>query len=128
MIHAIGSDLVDLERIRGILATDPERFMKRILTDAERRYCERLADPAGAIGARFAAKEAVMKCLGTGWAQGLSWREIEVVRDEHGAPSIRLSGRAAEIAEKLGIVRILVSLSHTPDHSLAMAVADTSER
>lgn len=128
MIHAIGSDLVDLERIRVILETESERFLNRILTDGERRYCERFADPAGPVGARFAAKEAVMKCLGTGWAQGLSWQDIEVLRNEHGAPSIRLSGRAAEIAEKLGIVRILISLSHTPDHSLAMAVADTSER
>ncbi len=124
MIHAIGTDLVDLDRIRRILESEPDRFLQRILTGTERGYCESLGDPAGAVGARFAAKEAVMKCLGTGWSQGLSWREIEVVRDPEGAPSIRLTGRAAEIAENLGIERIFISLSHTPDHSLAMAVAE----
>ncbi|MBL9001902.1 MAG: holo-ACP synthase [Phycisphaerae bacterium] len=119
-MHTIahGVDIVEVARIRAMLKAHPRRFVARVFTEHEsarsagRRRAEHLA-------ARFAAKEAVMKALGTGLTGGIAWTEIEVVTLPSGAPSLRLSGRAAEIARGLGIRAWLVSLSHV--ESLAMA-------
>lgn len=124
MIVATGVDLVELPRIEKMLAEHGDRFLNRVLTAAEAEYCTSQARPATSLGARFAAKEAVMKCLGSGLTEGVAFRQIEVIRNDAGAVGIRLSGRAADLAQRLGIARVHVSLSHTAAHAVAMAVAE----
>ena len=119
-VVAVGVDLADVTRIRAVLARDPERFARRVLTDAERDYCFARPDPAPHIAARFAAKEAVIKCLGG----GCGLRDIAVVRALSGAPSITLTGRAAARA---GTHRVLVSLSHLENIAASFAVLVESE-
>lgn len=113
----IGIDLVEVPRIRDLLAKHGQRFKERTFTAGEISYCDACADPAMHYAARFAAKEAVAKALGTGlWAEGVVWTDIEVVRDEHGKPSIVLHG-AAKVQAKAATC--LISLTHTRE--LAMA-------
>jgi len=119
-VRAVGVDLADVDRIRAAFQRDPERFSRRVLTDAERTYCLSRPDPAPHIAARFAAKEAVIKCLGG----GCGFKDIEVVRALTGFPSIALSGRAAKRA---GDCKVLVSLSHLPNLATAFAVLVTPE-
>ena len=114
-VVAVGVDLVDVGRVRVALVRHPHRFAARVLTPSEADYCLSRPDPAPHVAARFAAKEAVIKCLGGGCALN----EIEVVRALSGSPSITLSGRAAERA---GGCTILVSLSHLTDLAAAFAV------
>lgn len=119
-----GIDLVMNKRIAALLDEHPERFVERCFTRGERDYCE-----AGAkrriehYAARFAAKEAVLKALGTGWVKGIAWTDVEVVRRPSGEPELRICGRAGEIAEEKGIVRWLISLSHTQEYAMASAIA-----
>lgn len=123
MIVAIGTDLVAIARFERVLQERPERFVTRVFTESERSYCESKPNPAESYAARFAAKEAILKCLGTGWARGLGFQDIEVVRDELGAVAATLHGVAAERAKELGIAQVHVSISHAEDHALAFAVA-----
>ena len=123
MIVSLGNDLVQLSELRAVLERRGERFLDRILTSAEKAYCQRKHAMLESVAARFAAKEAVMKCLGTGWSQGVSWREIEVVRERGGPPRIALHGRTAEVARQRGIGRILITLTHTGDYAEAVALA-----
>src|SRR5262245_27259386 len=123
MIVSLGNDLVQLSELRAVMERRGERFLDRILTPAEKAYCQRKRTMVESLAARFAAKEAVMKCLGTGWTQGVSWREIEVVRERGGAPRIALHGRTAEVARSRGIGRILITLTHTGDYAQAVALA-----
>jgi holo-[acyl-carrier protein] synthase len=127
MIHAIGTDLIEIERIQTVFERTGERFLKRILTEAEREYCMGKTQPGPSLAARFAAKEAVMKCLGTGWTQGVIFRDIEVTRTKTGAPGIELHGRSGEIAAEQGITSWHLSLSHSLGHALAMVVAEREE-
>lgn len=120
MILGIGIDLVDLERLRGVIARHGDRFVGRILTGAERAFCEAHVDQAPHVGARFAAKEAAVKALGTGVAEGISWRDIEIVRAGNGAPSLELHGPARQAADRRGVRNIHVSLTH--DRTTAAAV------
>lgn len=124
-VIAHGVDLVDVERIRRSLDEHGERFQSRCFTKAEADYCASARPPRDAerFAARFAAKEAALKTLGTGWADGIAWTDVEVVLAPSGAPSIRLGGKAKEIAERLGIAELLVSLSHTPTHAMASVIA-----
>jgi holo-[acyl-carrier protein] synthase len=119
-VVSVGVDIADVERIRAAFARDPERFARRVLTDAEREYCLSRPDPAPHIAARFAAKEAVIKCLGG----GCGLRDIEVVRALTGFPSIALTGRAAHRA---GSCSVLISLSHLPNLATAFAVLVAGE-
>ncbi len=114
-VVAVGVDLVDVGRVRVALARHPRRFAARVLSPSEAAYCLTRPDPAPHVAARFAAKEAVIKCLGGGCAL----KEIEVVRALSGSPSITLTGRAAERA---GRCAVLVSLSHLADLAAAFAV------
>ena len=108
-----GVDIVETARIAKMLADHPERFLERCFTAGERTYCDRnTVRRAEHYGARFAAKEAVLKALGTGWAGGIAWTDIEVTRAESGEPGIRLTGEAGRIAHSKGIRRWIVSLSH----------------
>lgn len=120
---AVGIDLVDVTRVRDLLQKHGTRFEERTFTATEREYCRHCADPAMHYAARFAAKEAVAKALGTGFAEGVSWTEIEVRRAANGTPSIALEGGAAKKAKSLGIKRWLLSLTHTKDMAGASVVA-----
>lgn len=123
MIVAIGVDLVEIPRIAALWQKSGEAFLDRIYTAAERTYCLGRSHPEQALAARFAAKEAVMKCLGTGWGQGVQFNNIEVVRQPSGAVAVDLHGRAAVVAEDRGIRRVLLTLSHTDGLAQAFAVA-----
>ena len=124
MIVATGVDLVELARIQALLERQGERFLARIYTEAERAYCSPRPAAAASFAARFAAKEAVMKCLAAGWLDGVAFRQIEVVRQPHGAVGVALHGHAQELARARGIARIHLSLSHTDRQAIAFAVAE----
>ncbi|MEM1210454.1 MAG: holo-ACP synthase [Planctomycetota bacterium] len=120
-----GVDLVDTARIARLIERHGERFLGRVFTDAERDYCERDAKRRiEKLAARFAAKEAVLKAMGTGLTQGIAWTEVEVVRDPLGQPGVRLDGAAAAQAEKRGLARWSLSLSHSAGLAVASAVAE----
>ncbi len=124
MIVGIGVDSVSIERLAATWRRTGERFARRILTDDEFAYCSSRHRPAESLAARFCAKEATMKCLGTGWTDGIGFRQIEVRRDENGAVRIELHGAAAARAAALGIRRMHVSLTHTEDTATAFVVAE----
>lgn len=122
-VLAVGIDLVAVARIERMLERNGDRALQRLLTDAEREYCLGMAVPARHVAARVAAKEAVYKALqGTEDARGIGWREIEVVRDWDGRPTVRLSGRAQLRFETMGATGVLLSLTHTDDIAAAMAL------
>ncbi len=123
-VIAHGVDLVEIPRIQAMLLQHGKRFTGRCFTAAEQAYAEtgqRMR--AQRYAARFACKEAVLKALGTGWREGISWRDVEVRHNALGQPQIALSGRCAEVASRLGIDRWHVSLSHTPAHAIASVIA-----
>lgn len=127
MIVGIGVDLAEVDRIRDALErTDTgQRFRERVFTAGEQQYCERRRRKYESYAARFAAKEAVMKALGRGWGAEIGWSEIEVVRERGGRPSIRLRGKTAAYAERLGVRRISLALTHTAETAMAQAVAES---
>jgi len=118
-VLAVGVDLVELARIQWIVDRFGDRFLERVYTSEERRYC---AGRIPQLAARFAAKEAISKTLGTG-VQGLRWSEMEIVVGEHGRPEVRLHGAALERAQTLGLQEFAVSLSHSRGHAIAFVVA-----
>ena len=122
-IIALGLDLTEVSRIRDIMERHGDRFKERTFSAAERAYCDKNADPAMHYAARFAAKEAVAKALGTGFAEGVGWNDIEVLRAESGQPSIALHAGAALRAKELGITQVLVTLTHTKETAAASVVA-----
>ena len=117
--HEVGVDLVDIDRIVKVLGRYPERFRRRVLTDAEDRYCR---DRPERIAGRWAAKEAVSKVLGLG-VRGVGWREIEVLPNWAGQPQVTLHDRAAARAARLGLEDVTVSISHERNMAVAVAVA-----
>lgn len=124
MIVGIGVDIVEVDRIRRIVARHGERFVRRVFTDQEVAYCRRCAHPEQRFATRFAAKEAVLKALGVGWRKGTSFRDVEVRTNELGAPTVELSGRSLQIGRDLGVRRMLVSLSHGKVYAVAQVVAE----
>ena len=122
----LGIDIVDIARMQGILERTPS-FARRVYSPAECAYCDAKANPAAHYATRFAAKEAVMKALGTGFRDGVGVRDIEVVRDKLGKPSAVLSGRAAELARELGVRSLSISLSYTHAEAVACAMAITDD-
>jgi holo-[acyl-carrier protein] synthase len=120
MITGIGIDLVENARIRGSLERFGDRFLSRIYTEAEKEYCNKSASPAIHFAARFAAKEAAFKALGTGWSAGVKWKDIEVKRLPSGKPELHLHGEALAIATSQGATRFHVSLTH--DQLISSAV------
>lgn len=124
MIVATGVDVLEIARMQRLLARGAERFFARVFTPDELAYCRSKSDPAASFAARFCAKEAVMKCLGTGWAEGIGFADIEVVRDERGAVRVRLHRAAAERARTLRIATVHLSLSHSEHTAIAFAVAE----
>ena len=126
MILGVGVDVCDVERIRRALeASTGARFRDRVFTAAEQAYCEaRRRGRFASYAARFAAKEAGMKALGTGWGQGVGWRDFEVVRVAGEAPRLVLHGKAEELARRRGMRRWLLALSHTDASALASVVVE----
>ena len=120
MILGIGTDLAEVDRIRTAIQRFGGRFTNRIYTPAEAAYAERKANRYERYAARFAAKEAGMKAIGTGWSDGIRWQDFEVANLPSGKPTLRLHGRAREIADEMGVHEISLSLTHTA--SVAMAV------
>ncbi|HCV27475.1 MAG TPA: holo-ACP synthase [Dehalococcoidia bacterium] len=118
----VGVDIIEIERIGLTFSRYPKRFLEKIYTPEEQAYCRGRAQQ---LASRFAAKEAVMKALGTG-VRGVSWRDIEVQRKRGHAPEIVLHHRAKARAEKMGIVRIAISLSHSREFAVASVVAETA--
>ncbi len=124
MIIGSGIDLVEIARIRQSMERYGPRFLNRVFTTSEQAYCMRKRNAAESLAARFAAKEAAAKALGTGISRGVNWLEIEVVREPGGRPSIRFHGRAAEFATRLGVVHAALSLTHTSNLSMASVVLE----
>ena len=125
MIAGVGIDMVPIERLWTLLARRGDRGMRRLFTPAESARCRASRHPPESFAARFAAKEAFFKALGTGWGRGGRWTDVEVVSSPAGAPTIRLSGRAARIADERGIVRVHLSLTHSGDTAAAVVVLET---
>ena len=122
MIRGIGTDLVLLQRIEAVLARKGERFAQRILTPAELARFRGHSQPARYLAKRYAAKEAILKALGTGLAKGMSWQHMQIDNDQHGAPVVMLSGAALERLEQGGGGRMLLSLSDEREQALAFAL------
>jgi holo-[acyl-carrier protein] synthase len=127
VIVGIGVDLAEVDRIRDALERPATgaRFRQRVFTVGEQAYCERRRGRYESYAARFAAKEATMKALGRGWSAEVGWTDIEVVRERGGRPTIRLHGRAAEFAKRLGVARLHLALTHTADTAMAEVVAES---
>jgi holo-[acyl-carrier protein] synthase len=118
MEYAVGIDVIEIDRVKRVLARHPERFLSRVYTPEEVAYCRgRVSE----LAARFAAKEAVMKALGTG-ARGLAWREIEILPNQRGKPLVYLHGLARERAQRIGLRGVDISLTHSRDLAIAAVV------
>lgn len=117
-----GIDLVEVSRIAEMLDRHGHRFLERVFTEGERAYAETSKRRAEHLAARFAAKEATLKALGTGWRNGIAWTDVEVVSLPSGQPELRVHGRALELARELGVERWLVSLSHTGTQAMASVI------
>lgn len=121
-IVGIGLDLVKVDRVRALAERWQDRFLSRLYTEAERQACLKKAAPYASLAARFAAKEAVLKALGTGWSEGISWRDIQVLNDRTGRPQATVTGRVRTLMRRAGVTGIHLSLSHDADYAVAQAV------
>lgn len=124
MIVGSGIDLAEIGRIQQSIDRYGSRFLNRIYTAAEQAYCLRRRKSAESFAARFAAKEAGAKALGTGISRGVNWLEIEVVREQGGRPKLQFHGRAAQIAAHLGVAHAALSITHTADLAMASVVLE----
>jgi holo-[acyl-carrier protein] synthase len=125
MVLGVGTDLIEIRRIEGSIAQFGDRFLHRVFTLGEIAYCQQKKKHASeSFAARFAAKEAGAKALGTGISRGISWKELEVRREIGERPTLHLSGRAADRARSMGVQRLSLSLSHSRDVALAVVIAE----
>lgn len=118
-IFGIGNDIIEIERIRSSLTQYGQRFLDRLFTPQEQLYCLGHQDPAIRFAGRFAAKEAVVKALGTGFTQGVTWLDIEILNDPKGKPEARLSTR---LQKQMGAMHVLLSISHCREYASAVAL------
>ena len=125
MIIGLGIDVEDVDRVRGAIERQGERFLRRIFTEKERAYCEQFKDRYERYAGRFAVKEAAMKALGTGWSRGVRWVDIEVLRRHGSRPTLELKGEARKIADRLGVKNIAISMTHTPKQAMAQVIFET---
>jgi holo-[acyl-carrier protein] synthase len=125
MIVGIGVDLVAIERMRALVRRHGDRVRHKLFTVRELEECDQRADPGECLAARFAAKEATLKAIGTGKMPDTRWTDIEVVRNDDGRPELVLSGRVRALADQLGVGRALVSLSHEREMAAAFVVLET---
>lgn len=126
MIVGIGIDLVETARIADNLERYGDRFIRRLYTANEIAYCEKFKNRAERFAARFAAKEAAFKALGTGWREGLRWTDIEVVNQVNGKPELLLHGRAGELAGALGVTAKTISISHADHYAVAQVLFESN--
>ena len=124
MIVGTGIDIAEVPRIAQAIDRYGERFLRRVFTEGEIQYCESKANRIERYAARFAAKEAAMKALGTGWNHGVRWRDVEVRREPGGRPTLAFHGKAAEFASKLGAAHVALSLSHTASEAIAQVILE----
>ena len=124
MVLGLGTDLIETQRVHQSIERFGDRFLERIFSPGEIAYCKRKKNASESFAARFAAKEAGAKALGTGISRGVTWKEFEVKRETSGRPSLHLSGRAAELARAMGVKRIQLSLTHSRDLAMAVAVLE----
>lgn len=127
MIVGTGVDIAETSRIEQSLNRHGERFIKRICTPQEIAYCERFKNKAERYAARFAAKEAAFKALGTGWSNGVRWLDVEVTHQPSGKPELVLSGRARDVARELRVARMAVSISHADRYVVAQVVFESDD-
>ena len=125
MIVGLGADIAEIDRIEAAIARHGRAFIARIFTPQEIAYCERHRARGERYAARFAAKEATMKALGTGWSRGVRWVDIEVTRLASGQPTIELHGAARQHAERMGVSRIHVSLTHSGNIAFAEVIFES---
>jgi len=123
IIVGLGTDIIEIVRIGRMVERHGELFLNRVFTEDEIRYCQRRKECYQHFAGRWAAKEAVMKTLGTGWIRGVSWRDIEVQSLKSGQPVVHIYGGAKEFSEKLGIDDVLISISHCRSYATATAIA-----
>ncbi len=121
----IGIDVVEVARLAEALNRQGDSFVERVFTDRERAACDSRADRVLALAARFAAKEACLKALGTGWAEGLGFRDVEIVREGNQPPRLVLHGEAVRRAQALGMIRSHVSLTHQPGLAAAVVILES---
>lgn len=121
-IVAQGIDLIECDRIGQLWKRHGQRFLTRLLTDAEIRHVQRYKDAVPSLAGRFAAKEAILKVLGTGWRGRIAWRDMEILNDSSGKPAVTLTGESKRVADELGITEILVSITHTENYAAATAL------
>ncbi|MEE9271141.1 MAG: holo-ACP synthase [Candidatus Krumholzibacteria bacterium] len=122
MIRGIGIDSIELARIERVYREYGERFLNRIYAPEEQAYALRYKDPIPRLAARFAAKEACMKALGTGWNNGVRWKDIVVVNTAMGKPELRISGRAREYLENLSANRVHLSITHSREQATVVVI------
>jgi holo-[acyl-carrier protein] synthase len=125
MIVGTGIDIAEVPRIGQAIERFGDRFLRRIFTEGEIRYCDSRKNRVERYAARFAAKEAAMKALGTGWSRGVRWRDCEVVRMPGGRPTMSFHGKAGEIASRLGAKNAALSLSHTAEQAIAQVILES---
>jgi len=122
MIVGMGIDIAEVRRIREVFESQGERFAQRVYTEAESTYCKKFRNKYERYAGRFAAKEAAMKALGTGWSRGVRWVDVEVVRQRGGRPTLALHGEARKIADALGVKSIAISITHTAEQAFALVI------
>jgi len=122
VIVGMGIDIAEVERIRAVIETQRERFLRRVYTADETAYCEQFKNKYERYAGRFAVKEAAMKALGTGWSRGVRWVDVEVVRQRGGRPTVVLRGEARNIADRMGVKHISVSITHTAEQAFAQVI------
>src|SRR5262245_29221007 len=125
MIVGMGIELEEVDRVKGAIERQGERFLRRIFTEKERAYCEQFKDKYERYAGRFAVKEAAMKALGTGWSRGVRWVDIEVLRRHGSRPMLELRGEARKIADRLGVKNIAISMTHTPRQAMAQVIFES---
>jgi holo-[acyl-carrier protein] synthase len=124
MIVGTGIDIAEVARVDAAIERFGDRFLHRIFTDAEIRYCDSKANRIERYAARFAAKEAAMKAIGTGWNHGVAWKDVEVRREPGQRPTLAFHGKAGEFAARLGVKRASLSLSHTKEQAVAFVILE----
>ncbi len=127
MIVGTGIDIAEVDRIKASIERFGRRFLERVFTAEEIRYCESKANKAERYAGRFAAKEAAMKAIGTGWSKGVTWHDVEVKRAPGGRPTMVFHGKAAEFARKLGAIHAHLSITHTEQSAMAQVILESDK-
>ena len=122
-VIGIGTDITECLRIARMIERHGDLFINRVYTDEEIRYCQNRKQATQHYTGRWAAKEAILKALGTGWVRGISWRDIEIRNEPGGRPVVAVRGGTKEVVERLGVAKLLISISHCHTHATAYAIA-----